>query len=106
VRENVGVIIQLLEHALLQLWNLPKYMNKGNRSDEQHKKYLANIERLFSYNMGVSPKAASNSSDATMSKWCRIYASKYGQRPSAGERFNLMVVIVTMQRNILNHQIN
>lgn len=93
VRTDVDVLVKLLEYALTQIWQLKKGLVRGNKTDEQWRKYINNIERLFAYNMGVTAKA-SQGGDGTMAKWCNIYAQKYGRKPAPGERFELLVTNV------------
>lgn len=93
VRTQVEIIIQLLEYALTQMWELSKGLVRGDRTDDQWIKYLANVERLFAYNMGVTAKAAQGG-DGTMAKWCNVFAQKYGRKPAPGERYELLVTNV------------
>lgn len=92
VRSGAEVCVQLLEYALVQIWKLRSGIVRGKRTDEQWKKYLSEIERLFAYNMGVTAKA-SQGGDGTMAKWCNIYAQKTGRKPAAGDRFELLVSV-------------
>lgn len=82
VRTEVSSLIYTLEHAIQQIWKLKDGFKNGKR-----------IEDLFSYNMGISVKSLQGS-EATMGQWIGIYEKKYGQKPSAGERFNLLVTQV------------
>jgi len=93
VRSTIDSIVQLLEYAITEMWKLRDGLSKGNRTDDQWVKYLANVERLFAYNMGVTSKAIQGG-DGTMARWCNIYAQKYGRKPAAGERFELLVTNV------------
>lgn len=102
IREDVNVIVELLEVALVQVWSLSRGIARGSKSEVQYKKYLARIENLFGYNMGVSPKAAEGG-NGTMAKWVNIYGQKYGRKPVAGERFNLLVTTVNSGPDMHKH---
>lgn len=49
---------------------------------------------MFSYNMGVTPTALGGGS-GTMARWVSIYESRYGKKPTAGEKFELLVTNVS-----------
>jgi hypothetical protein len=50
------------------------------------------VEQDFSYNIGITPKSAEGG-NGVMAKWKDIYESRTGRKPSAGERFQLMVIV-------------
>lgn len=93
VRKPFEEIKHFFEYTLLQIWKLRDGLQKGNKNEQQFQAYISNIERLFSYNKGVSAKAYAGSA-GVMSKWCTIYASKFGRKPVPGERFDLIVTNV------------
>ena len=93
-RRGSDVLGELIEYVLPRMWNLTKGIQRGNKTEQQWKAYLSNIERLFAYNMGVTPKALQGG-NGTMARWCNIYAHKYGVKPIAGERFELFVTNVS-----------
>lgn len=87
-RIDVYYLIKDMEEALGQIWKLKDGF-----------KNISLVEEMFSYNMGVSPKAI-NGSNGPMGKWVGIYKQKYGDTPNAGERFDLLV---TMSKDKYKH---
>lgn len=79
VRQSWQELIGLLEYALQDIWSL--------RDAPVSDRVLA---RLFAYNMGVSAKAL-DGGKGTMAQWIPLYEQKYKQKPSVGERFELVV---------------
>lgn len=78
-RQSPSLLVNKLEYALQQIWNLREGINNP-----------VLVEKMFSYNMGVTVKALAGGKHY-MAQWCNIYASKYGSKPGVGERFDLLV---------------
>lgn len=81
-------LVNLLEKSLQQIWKAGKPITTNNKQS------IETIEKLFSYNMGVTPISLT-STVGTMGKWCKLYENKYGRLPAAGERFDLLVTKVS-----------
>lgn len=81
-RTDPGTLIYMLEDAITTIWSLKDGFTNTTRIDE-----------LFSYNMGITITSL-NGSSAAMGQWVGIYETKYGAKPTAGERFNLLVTEV------------
>lgn len=85
--ENPDNILKFIERCMVYLWNALRSEFGKLPIIEQ-----ARIVDLFSYSMGVSPKAYEGTNDkATMSKWVKIHESKYGAKPASGSRPDLLV---------------
>lgn len=78
-RQHPDISIDIMERAIIKIWSLKKgFTNK------------AVVEEMLSYNKGITPKSEEGG-DGTMAKWSNYYYNKYGSKPTAGERFKLVV---------------
>lgn len=80
-RESASNLIAKLESAIEDIWALKDGFKNAKL-----------VEQDFSYNIGITPKSTEGGS-GVMAKWKDIYEKKTGIKPSAGERFQLLVVV-------------
>jgi hypothetical protein len=83
VRMDIDILINKLEYVLKNIWS----MKTKVISTEKQRKAL---ESNYAYNMGVTPTAL-DGGNGLMANWILLYENKYHQKPSAGERFKLLV---------------
>lgn len=75
------LIMQLCEH----IW---QFRNPIKMYPKHTAEY---INKMFTYNFGISSKSYYGSDSGLIGKWNKIYKTKYGKAPDLGSRYDLLV---------------